>query len=60
MKKSTSLREGLISAIEGEDKLKASLPPGTYAIQGPGGYIVMPGELTGKEWEARQCTPQKD
>ena len=55
-----TLRDDLIDTMQGEDELIASLPPGTHAIQGPGGYIVMPDELTVQEWEARQCTPQKD
>ena len=55
-----TLTSDFLDSLQGEDKLKASLPPGTYAIQGPGGYIVMPAELTVEEWEARQCTPQKD
>ncbi len=55
-----TLRDDLIDTMQGEDELTASLPPGTYAIQGPGGYIVMPVELTVEEGEARQCIPQKD
>ncbi len=49
-----TLTSDFLDSLQGEDKLKASLPPGTYAIQGPGGYIVMPDELTVEEWEARQ------
>lgn len=49
-----TLKDNLLAALEGEDELKASLPPNTYAIQGPGGYVVMPDELTVAEWEAGQ------
>ncbi len=53
-----SLHDSLIVALDGEEKLEASIPVGCHAISGPGGYIVMPDELTVEEWEARQDDPE--
>ena len=49
-----SLHDSLIVALDEEEKLEASMPAGCHAISGPGGYIVMPDELTVEEWETRQ------
>ncbi len=53
-----SLHDSLIVALDEEEKLEASIPVGCHAISGPGGYIVMPDELTVEEWEARQDDPE--
>ncbi len=54
-----SLHDSLIVALDEEEKLEASIPVGCHAISGPGGYIVMPDELTVEEWEARQDDPER-
>ncbi len=55
-----SLHDSLIVALDGEEKLEASIPAGCHAISGPGGYIVMPDELSVEEWEARQNNSKTD
>jgi len=50
-----SLRDDMISALRGEDKINAALPDGYYAIVGQGGrYVEMPIGLTLEEWLQQQ------
>lgn len=49
-----SLTDDLIENIVQGDEFKALLPDGYHAIRGPGGYVLMPNELSVEEWKQQQ------